>query len=70
MFTQPVPVYSQYMSMSPDSSAARTVSVPVSPVWSAASAPAAWSAAMVIWPRSTDSVNSLDPTVTDVPAKS
>src|SRR5918994_2020257 len=31
---QPVPVYSQYMSISPDSSALRAAAVPARPVWS------------------------------------
>src|SRR5680860_1767329 len=66
----PVPVYSQYMSISSDSSALRTFVVPVIPVSSCTVAPASSSARMAIWPRTNCSVNSLDPTVKDLPDSS
>ena len=58
-----VPVYSQYMSMSPEVSAWRAASLPSSPVSSRTSAPPALSASTVIWPSTSCSVNSLEPTV-------
>src|SRR5215204_866398 len=60
---QPVPVYSQYMSISPDSSALRAATVPARPVWSLTDAPAFSRACSVICPSINCSVNSLDPTV-------
>src|SRR5215208_6836026 len=60
---QPVPVYSQYMSISPDSRALRAATVPARPVWSLTVAPAFSRACSVIWPSINCSVNSLEPTV-------
>src|SRR5215203_3541532 len=60
---QPVPVYSQYMSISPDSSALRAATVPAKPVWSLTVAPAFSRTCSVIWPSINCSVNSLEPTV-------
>ena len=48
---QPVPVYSQYMSISPDSSAFRAATVPARPVWSFTVAPAFSRTCSVIWPE-------------------
>src|SRR3712207_1818228 len=67
---QPVPVYSQYMSISPDSSALRAATVPASPIWSFTVAPAASRVCSVIWPRINCSVNSLEPTVSSAPERS
>src|SRR4051794_13634573 len=67
---QPVPVYSQYMSMSPDSSAFRAATVPARPVWSFTVAPAFSRTCSVIWPRINCSVNSLEPTVNSAPERS
>src|SRR5829696_1871160 len=58
---QPVPVYSQYMSISPDSSALRAATVPARPIWSFTVAPAFSRTCSVIWPRINCSVNSLEP---------
>src|SRR5215218_8115962 len=60
---QPVPVYSQYMSISPDSNAFRAATVPARPIWSFTVAPAFSRTCSVIWPRINCSVNSLEPTV-------
>src|SRR5829696_1522690 len=60
---QPVPVYSQYMSISPDSNALRAATVPARPVWSFTVAPAFSRTCSVIWPSINCSVNSLEPTV-------
>ena len=60
---QPVPVYSQYMSISPDSSAFRAATDPARPIWSFTVAPAFSRTCSVIWPRINCSVNSLEPTV-------
>src|SRR5215208_3517813 len=67
---QPVPVYSQYMSISPDSSAFRAATVPARPIWSFTVAPAFSRTWSVIWPRINCSVNSLEPTVNSAPERS
>src|SRR5215204_1802193 len=67
---QPVPVYSQYMSISPDSSALRAATVPARPVWSLTFAPAFSRTWSVIWPRISCSVNSLEPTVNSASERS
>src|SRR5918995_1275715 len=67
---QPVPVYSQYMSISPDSSAFRAATDPARPVWSFTVAPAFSRTCSVIWPRINCSVNSLEPTVNSAPERS
>src|SRR5215475_12360760 len=59
---QAVPVYSQYMSVLPEVSAARVVWLPCSPHFSVTVAPADRSARLVMWQRTSCSVNSLDPT--------
>ena len=56
-------MYSQYMSMLPDVSAVRVVLLPCSPHFSLAVAPAERSARLVMWHRTSCSVNSLEPTV-------
>src|SRR5829696_7427933 len=67
---QPVPVYSQYMSISPDSSAFRAATDPARPIWSFTVAPAFSRTCSVIWPRISCSVNSLEPTVNSAPERS
>src|SRR5215208_1582707 len=67
---QPVPVYSQYMSISPDSSALRAATDPARPIWSFTVAPAFSRTCSVIWPRISCSVNSLEPTVNSAPERS
>src|SRR5918995_851510 len=67
---QLVPVYSQYMSISPDSSAFRAATVPARPIWSFTVAPAFSRTWSVIWPRINCSVNSLEPTVNSAPERS
>src|SRR5918997_572794 len=70
MLIQPVPRYSQYMSISPDSIAVRTASEPASPIWSLTVAPLSSSASLVMLPSTSCSVNSLEPTVYVWPEKS
>src|ERR1700712_1169331 len=67
--THPVPVYSQYMSISPLSRDSRATLVLVSPVLSFVFAPAACSTWRVIWPSTSCSSKSLDPTVKVAPWK-
>src|SRR5918993_1962455 len=67
---QLVPVYSQYMSISPDSRAFLAATVPARPIWSFTVAPAFSRTCSVIWPRINCSVNSLEPTVNSAPERS
>ena len=62
-----MPVYSQYTSIAPVVSDCRTLLEPVMLVLSTGLAPAACNATIVIWPSSSCSSNSLEPTLICTP---